>query len=150
LHWRKAAPQDSVATVENFWREVWKQPQNPEAIDRLVHEDFDITSGGRDIVGREAFKVWVKDFQERVHDFEFHVIETFQNRDGSRVASRWRVTGRNNGLMGTAPNAAPFEMSGTAVSEVGANGLLRHNWVERNAFEVSGAISRSDGRHNVF
>lgn len=150
MHWRKAAPQDSVATVENFWREVWKQPQNPEAIDRLVHEDFDITSGGRDIVGREAFKVWVKDFQERVHDFEFHVIETFQNRDGSRVASRWRVTGRNNGLMGTAPNAAPFEMSGTAVSEVGANGLLRHNWVERNAFEVYGAISRSDGRHNVF
>jgi hypothetical protein len=40
-------PQDSVATVENFWREVWKQPQNPEAIDRLVHADFVITSGGR-------------------------------------------------------------------------------------------------------
>ena len=30
-------PQDSVAIVENFWREVWKQPQNPDAIDRLVH-----------------------------------------------------------------------------------------------------------------
>jgi len=138
-------PQDSVATVENFWREVWKQPQNPEAIDRLVHEDFVITSGGRDIVGREAFKVWVKDFQARVHDFEFHVIETFQNQDGSRVASRWRVTGRNNGLMGTEPNDAPFEMSGTAVSEVGANGLLRHNWVERNAFEVCGATGRTAG-----
>jgi len=33
---------------------------------------------------------------------------------------------------------------------VGADGLLRHNWVERNAFEVYGAIARSDGRHNVF
>jgi hypothetical protein len=57
-------PQDSVAIVENFWREVWKQPQNPDAIDRLVHEDFVITSGGRDIVGREAFKAWVKDSRQ--------------------------------------------------------------------------------------
>ena len=131
-------PRDSVAIVENFWREVWKQPQNPDAIDRLVHEDFVITSGGRDIVGRAPFKAWVKDFQSRVHDFQFHVVETFQNQDGSRVASRWRVTGRNNGLMGT------------AIWEVGADGLLRHNWVERNAFEVYGAITRADSRHNVF
>ena len=111
-------PQDSVAIVENFWREVWKQPQNPDAIDRLVHEDFVITSGGRDVVGREAFKAWVRDFQARVRHFEFHVFETFQNQDGSRVASRWRVTGRNNGLMGTEPNGTPFEMCGTAVWEV--------------------------------
>ena len=78
------------------------------------------------------------------------VVETFQNQDGSRVASRWRVVGRNNGLMDTEPNGAPFEMCGTAVWEVGTDGLLRHNWVERNALEVYGAITRSDGRHNVF
>jgi hypothetical protein len=143
-------PQDSVAAVEKFWREVWKQPQNPDAIDRLVHEDFVITSGGQDIVGREAFKAWVKDFQSRVHNFEFHIIETFQNQEGSRVASRWRVIGRNNGLMSTEPNDVPFEMFGTTVWEVGTDGLLRHNWVERNAFEVYRAITRSDGRHNVF
>jgi hypothetical protein len=52
--------------------------------------------------------------------------------------------------MGTEPNGAPFVMCGTAVWEVGADGLLRHNWVERNAFEVYGAITGSDGRHNVF
>jgi hypothetical protein len=115
-----------------------------------VHEDFVITSGGRDIVGRGPFKAWVKDFQARVHDFEFHVVETFQNHDGSRVASRWRVTGRNNGLMDTEPNGAPFEMCGTAVCDVGADGLLRHNWVDRNAFEVHGAITRPDGQHNAF
>ena len=142
--------QDSVAIVENFWREVWRQPQNPDAIDRLVHQDFVITSGGRDIVGREAFKAWVKDFQARARQFEFPVAETFQNQDGSRVASRRRVTGRNNGLMGTEPNGAPFEMCGTAVWEVGADGLLRHDWVERNAFEVYGAIMRPDGQHIVF
>ncbi|MFA6112703.1 MAG: nuclear transport factor 2 family protein [Sphingomonas sp.] len=142
--------QDSVAIVENFWREVWQQPQDPEAIDRLVHEDFVITSGGNHIEGRENFKAWVKGFQAQVLDFEFHVVETFQNHDGSRVASRWRVTGRNNGMMGTAPNGVPFEMTGTAVWEVGPDGLLRHNWVERNAFEVHGAVSRSDGTANVF
>jgi hypothetical protein len=141
---------DSVAIVENFWREVWQQPQNPDAIDRQVHEDFVITSGGRDIVGREPFKAWVKDFLAKVHDFQFHIVETFQNHDGSRVASRWRVTGRNNGLMGTEPNGVPFEMTGTAVWEVGPDGLLRHNWVERNAFEVYGALTRPDARPNAF
>ena len=33
-------------------------------------------------------------------DFQFEVVETFQNEDGSRVASRWRVTGKNNGVLG--------------------------------------------------
>jgi hypothetical protein len=56
------------------------------------------------------------------------------------------VLASNNGLMGTEPNDAPFEMCGTAVWEVGTDGLLRHNWVERNALEVYGAI----GRHVVF
>ena len=74
-------PQDSVAIVENFWREVWTQPQDPDAIDRLVHKDFVITSGGRDIVGREPFKAWVKDFQAKVHDFEFHVRTTSEIGD---------------------------------------------------------------------
>jgi hypothetical protein len=45
------------------------------------------------------------------------------------------VTERNNGLMGTEPNGVPFEMTGTAVWEAGKDGRLRHNWVERNAFE---------------
>jgi hypothetical protein len=50
--------------------------------------------------------------------------------------------------MGTEPNGAPFEMTGTAVWEIGADGRLRHNWVERNAYQVYGA--RPDRRHNVF
>jgi hypothetical protein len=141
---------DSIAIVENFWREVWQQPQNPDAIDRLVHQEFIITSGGQDIVGRESFKAWVKDFQAKVHNLQFNVIESFQNHDGSRVATRWRVTGRNKGLMGTEPNGAPFEMSGTAVFAVGPDGLLRHNWVERNAFEVHGALTRADAKPNTF
>lgn len=141
---------NSVEIVEHFWAQVWKRPQDPHAIDRLVHADFVLSSGGNDIVGRDNFKTWVMGFQSQVEEFEFHSVETFQNQDGSRVASRWLVTGRNRGIMGTEPNGVPFEMTGIAIWEVGADGLLRHNWVERNAFEIHGAITRDDGRHNIF
>ncbi len=140
---------DSVAIVHRFWAEVWQRPQNPDAIDSLVTEDFVITSGGNDIVSRDAFKAWVIEFQSKVIDMDFHIVESFQNHDGSRVASRWRVTGRNNGIMGTEPNGAPIEMVGTAVFKVGGDGLIRHNWVDRNAWEVHGAIT-SHGKTRVF
>jgi hypothetical protein len=41
-------------------------------------------------------------------------------------------------------------MTGTAVWQVGEDGRPRHNWVERNAFEVYGVISRKGGKVNVF
>src|SRR4029077_19189163 len=89
LHRRTAVPQDSVAIVENFWREVWKQPQNPDAIDRLVHESFVITSGGRDIVGRAPFKAWVKDFQARVTTSN----SMFSRPSRIRTAAAWPRAG---------------------------------------------------------
>jgi hypothetical protein len=134
---------NSVEIVERFWNDVWRRPQNPNAIDALVAEDFVITSGGKDIVSREAFKRWVIDFQSKIHDMDFETIESFQNHDGSRVASRWRLTGRNNGILGTEANGAPIEMVGTAVWAVGGDGLLRHNWVERNAWEVYGSLTKT-------
>jgi len=143
MSWRSriVAREKSVELVENFWAEVWQRPQNPDAIDTLVAEDFVITSGGNDIVSREAFKTWVIEIQSKILDMDFEAIETFQNQDGSRVASRWRLTGRNNGIMNTEPNGAPIEMVGIAIWEVGEDGLLRHNWVERNAWEVHGSIT---------
>src|SRR3546814_19569485 len=116
---------EGFASVERCWAEVWTQPQNPDAIDDLVAEDFVITSGGKDIVSREAFKAWVIDFQSKLLDMEFECLEIFQNAEGSRVASRWRLTGSNNGIMGTEPDGAPIEMVGTAVWEVDGDGLLR-------------------------
>lgn len=47
-----------VDAVHNFWEQVWGSPQNFDAIDDLVVEDFVIISGGRRIEGREAFKKW--------------------------------------------------------------------------------------------
>jgi hypothetical protein len=135
---------DSVAIVETFWREVWQTPQDPDAIDRLVAKDFAITSGGHEIHGREAFKEWVVAFQAKITDLEFEPVETFQNEDGSRVASRWRLTGRNNGIFGTAPNKEPILMHGTAILAVREDGLLQHNWVERNAWELYGRLVDKD------
>ena len=62
-------------------------------------------------------------------------IETFQNDDGTRVTSRWVLTGTNNGIFGTEPNGKPIAMTGTAVWTVGDEKLQR-GWVEQASFEL--------------
>ncbi|QYD73668.1 ester cyclase [Paraburkholderia edwinii] len=126
---------NSVRIVENFWRQVW-QAGNPDAVDKLVAEDFEITTGGVTIGSRDAFKSWVAAFLASIDDFEFHIVEMFSSASGDRVVTRWRVTGKNNGFMGFEADGAPIDMTGTAVFEVREDGLLQHNWVERNALEV--------------
>jgi SnoaL-like polyketide cyclase len=131
----KMAKRNSVRIVENFWRQVW-QSRNPDAVDELVADDFAITSGGVTVSSRKDFKRWVAAFLASINDFEFHVVESFQNETGDRVVSRWRVTGKNNGFMGSQPCQSPIDMTGTAVLHVREDGLLQHNWVERSALEV--------------
>ena len=127
---------DAVRIVEDFWKYVW-QSRNAEAIDRFVVEDFVITSDGVEIRSREKFKEWVAGFLEKINDFDFEVIETFQNEEGSRVASRWRVTGKNNGLLGSVKDQAPISFTGTAIWALNAEGKLLHNWVERSTWALS-------------
>jgi hypothetical protein len=126
---------NSVRIVEEFWATVW-QARDPEAVDRFLVDDFILTTGGVDVVSRERFKAWVKQFLEKINDFAFEVVETFQNEDGSRVASRWRVTGRNNGILGTQADQRPIAFTGTAVWAVREDGKLLHNWVERSSWEL--------------
>jgi ketosteroid isomerase-like protein len=133
-----------VEIVQTFWKRVW-QGQDFDAIDELVVDDFVLVTGGERIESREAFKAWAKGFGAAVGDFRFEVLETFQNEDGSRVASLWRVTGRNNGAFGTEPDNAPIEMTGTAVWDVREDGMLLCNRVERNAFEVYQRLARGQG-----
>ena len=85
---------------------------------------------------RSAFKAWIIGFQQTIRELEFDIIESFQNEDGSRVASRFRMHGRNNGFLGTAPDQRPIAFTGTAVWAVSADGTLLHNWVERSAWEA--------------
>jgi hypothetical protein len=81
----------------------------------------------------KKFKEWLSAFIEKISDLRFEVLETFQNADGSRVASRWRITGKNNGLLGTPTDQRLVSFSGTAVWAVGADGRLYHNSVERSS-----------------
>ena len=126
---------NSVKIVEDFWTAVWKS-RNPDAIADFVVEDMVITTGGVEVKGRDKFIAWAWDFLSKINDFEFESIETFQNEDGSRVASLWRFTGRNNGMMGTAPDQQPISVTGTAIWTVREDGKLLHNRVERAAWEA--------------
>ena len=76
---------NSVEIVETFWREVW-QSRNPDAVDRLVAEDFCITSGGVEIRSRDNFKKWVAAFLASIDDFEFHVDRVAANSLDGRFA----------------------------------------------------------------
>jgi hypothetical protein len=126
----------SVDLVQEFWEQVWQPPHNYDAIDDLTVEDFVLISGGTRIESREAFKRWAREFGSKINDMNFEVVESFENHDGSRVASMWRVTGRNNGIFGTEPGGEPIEMTGTAIWAVREDGKLLSNRVERNAYEV--------------
>jgi limonene-1,2-epoxide hydrolase len=126
---------NSVKIVEEFWKAVWKTG-NPDAIADFVVEDVIITTGGVEIKGRDKFIAWAWDFLSKINDLDFEVLETFQNEDGSRVASLWRVKGKNNGMMGTDPDQAPISLTGTAIWSVREDGKLVHNRVERAAWET--------------
>jgi hypothetical protein len=65
--------------------------------------------GGRDS-SKKRFKEWVCEFQTRVAGLEFETVESFQNTEGIRVASRWRVRGRNSGFLGLPPDQRALEM----------------------------------------
>jgi hypothetical protein len=105
---------DSVAIVHSFWEEVWNG-HDPSAVDKFV-----------------------------VDDLHLEVVESFQNVDGSRVASRWLLTGRNNGILGTRPDKQPVEMTGTAVWAVREDGKLLTNWVERSSWELCQRLTASE------
>ena len=125
---------NSVEVVHAFWNEVWNA-HDPSAVDRFVVDDFVIVSGGETISGRETFKEWIAGFLAKVNDLHLEVIESFQNDDGSRVASRWLLTGKNNEFLGTEPDQQDIAMTGTAVWAVNGDGKLLTNWVERAALE---------------
>lgn len=125
----------SIDIVHAFWDEVWNA-HDPAAADRFVTDDFVIVTGGERIAGRENFKKWIEGFLAKVTDLHLAVIESFQNADGSRVASRWLMTGKNNGLFGTEPDMQDIAMTGTAVWAVREDGKLTTNWVERASWEL--------------
>jgi steroid delta-isomerase-like uncharacterized protein len=133
---------DSVDIVHAFWDQVWNA-RDAAAVDRFVVDDFVIVTGGDVISGRENFKKWIEGFFTKINDVHLEVLESFQNADGSRVASRWLLTGKNNGFAGTTPDQQEIKMTGTAVWAVREDGKLLSNHVERAALEQLQRLSQS-------
>jgi steroid delta-isomerase-like uncharacterized protein len=131
---------NSVDIVHAFWDEVWNA-HDPAAADRFVVDDFVIVTGGEAVTGRDNFKRWIAGFLEKINDMRLEVLESFQNADGSRVASRWVLTG--NGFAGTSPDQQTIAMTGTAVWTVREDGKLLSNHVERAALEQLRRLSPS-------
>jgi len=140
---------DSVDIVHVFWGQVWNA-HDATAADRFVVDDFVIVTGGETISGRENFKQWIEEFFGKVHDLHLEVIESFQNSDGSRVASRFLLTGKNNGALGTTPDQRDIALTGTAVWAVREDGKLLTNWVERSSWHyINGRAIAATGRTPV-
>lgn len=125
--------------VTAFWERVWTPAPDLQAVDDLVVEDFVLTSAGSQVKGRDAFKAWIEVFQTKAKDVQLEVFETFANADATRVTSRWRATGINNGVLGTKPDGRPISFTGIAIWEVRwthDGPMLAQNWVERSAWEL--------------
>src|SRR5580693_5111967 len=122
--------------LTEFWAKVWNPPYDLNTIDRLCTEDFIITIAGTDIVGPAAFKEWIKASTTKIREPRLVSHDMFSSVDGSRVVSRWTVTGFNRGMFGTPADDRPVQFTGIAIWEV-RNGKLAHNWVERSAYELS-------------
>ena len=123
-----------------FLRRVWGPRHDLDAIDELMTEDYVITSGGKVIRGREAFKAWVRQFQEHLLDARTENVEVFSNASGDRVVSRWICTGKNNGLLGLPRDGRSVSFTGIAVWVV-RDGKLAECWVERSAWELYQELS---------
>lgn len=138
----KMHPSQSVNLVLRFWREVWSPPYNIDAIDELLTEDFSAVNAGVPIQSRAAFKEWAGMFRSRIGDVRLEPLDTFANVDGSRVASRWHATGRNNGMFGLQPNGEPVAFTGISIWEVRGGKLVSH-WFERSALELFQKLTAS-------
>lgn len=121
--------------VAELWKCVYNLPQDLGAIDRVCAENVILTSSGSDVKGREAFKKWAAGFSSEIRDIKLVNNEMFTSADGTRVVSRWTVTGTNGGMFGTAADGKPVKFTGIAIWEV-RDGKLVHNWVERSAWEL--------------
>ncbi len=121
--------------VLEFFERVWHVPHELDAIDELMTEDYVITTAGKEVKGREAFKHWVGVFQEQLSEAKTESVELFYNQAQDKVVSRWVCSGRNNGLFGLKADHQFLSFTGIAIWTV-RDGRLSECWVERSAYEL--------------
>jgi predicted ester cyclase len=134
-------PAEKAETLAlEFLGRVWGPEHDLTAIDELMTEDYEITSGGTIIRGRPAFKDWVRTFQAVLLDARTENIEVFANAAGDRVVPRWLCSGRNNSIFALPPDRRPVSFTGIAIWSV-REGRLAACWVERAALEAYRQLS---------
>lgn len=126
-------------TVRSFWSEVWTGGDLGR-IDDLVAEDFVIHSAGTDIGPRPAFRDWIAAFRARIEGLDFHVDDLIEA--GSIVTTRWTITGRNRGFMGTPEDGRPLTLTGITITRLGEDGRIAEKWVERSAWETHRSLAQ--------
>jgi ketosteroid isomerase-like protein len=130
-----SSAEQAVQLVLDFFARVWHPPHDLRAIDELMTEDYAITSAGKVIEGREAFKAWVGHFHSQLLDAKTESLDAFADSAGDRVVSRWICTGRHNGLLGLTATGRPVAFTGIAIWRV-RDGRLAECWAERSAWEL--------------
>jgi predicted ester cyclase len=126
---------DGLKLLSELWARIYNPPYDLDTIDRLCTVDVILSNPDKDVVGRAAFKEWARAFNDKIRDMRLTNLDMFMSEDGTRVVSRWKVTGFNRGVLGTPADDQPIEFTGTAVWEI-RDGKLAHNWVERSAYEL--------------
>lgn len=129
---QKSTPEDLVS---QFFERVWSPPHDLTAIDEIMAEDYRITTAGSLITGRENFKEWVKNFQTLLLEARTESIEMFMDESKSNVVSRWKCSGKNNGLFGLEPDHKQVVFTGIAIWEA-KDDKLSECWVERSGLEL--------------
>jgi predicted ester cyclase len=121
--------------ARDFFARVWAPPHDLDAIDELMTEDYRITTAGKVVEGRAAFKKWVGEMQKTVGGATNEHLEIICNEAGDRVVSRWITRGTNNGMFGLPADGKPVAFTGIAIWRVRGD-RLSECWVERSAFEL--------------
>ncbi|WP_157809620.1 ester cyclase [Ulvibacter sp. MAR_2010_11] len=121
--------------VLEFFDRVWHAPHELDAIDQLMTENYVITTAGKVITGRAAFKNWVAEFHRLLLDAKTESLDIFYNEDHDKVVSRWICSGRNNGLFALEADGRFVSFSGIAIWSIREN-RLSECWAERSAHEL--------------
>jgi predicted ester cyclase len=129
--------------VYEFFNSVWCPPNELDAIDELMTEDYCITTAGVVIKGRTEFKKWVESFQNILLEAKNEILDIFYNEEQNKVVSRWICSGKNNGLFALPANHEFISFSGIAIWTV-RDGRLSECWVERSAFELYQSLKSED------
>ena len=126
--------------VYEFFSRVWRPPNEIDAIDELMTNDYEITTAGRLIKGRENFKTWVKEFHQVLLDATTESLDVFSDDKGEKVVSRWICSGINNGILGLPADHKQVSFSGIAIWSI-REGRFSACWAERSALELYNSLS---------